>query len=60
MVERPAVEIAALDEEVGRGTRCAQLAELRSEATLEDSGMEVEDALPLNERIRANGVIAGR
>jgi hypothetical protein len=44
----------------GKGTGCAQLAELRPETALEHSGMEVEDALALNERIGANGVIAGR
>lgn len=47
-------------EQVGKGTGCAQLAELRPQAALEDSGVEVEDPLALNERIGAHGVIAGR
>ncbi len=60
MVERAAIEIGAFHEQVRKRARCAELAELRPQASLEHGGMQVEDTLALHEGVHTDGVIAGR
>jgi hypothetical protein len=57
-MERSAVGVAALDEQVGEGAGCAELAELRPKAAFEDRSVEVEDALALDDDVGTYGVVA--
>jgi len=60
-MERPAIDIAALDEQVGERAGGTELAVLRPQAALQDGGMEVEHSFPLDERVGVDRVApAGR
>ncbi|HVS10012.1 MAG TPA: CopG family transcriptional regulator, partial [Planctomycetota bacterium] len=59
-MERAAVDVAALDQQVRKCAGGAELAELRPEAALEHGGVEVEHPLALDERVGAHGVVARR
>ena len=49
-LQRSGVEIDALDEQVRPPRRPTEPPDLRPEATFDDRGMQIEDALPLDER----------
>jgi hypothetical protein len=58
--QRPPVDVRARDEQVRERAGGAQARELRPEVALRDRRVEVEDALALDERAGADGVVAGR
>jgi hypothetical protein len=58
-VQAAAVEIGSLDEQVGVRARRPQLGELRPEVVLANRAVEVEHTLALDDRVRADGVVAG-
>ena len=59
VVEWAAVDVGPLDQQVRKRAGRAQLPELRPETALEHCGVKVEHALALDERVRADRVIAG-
>lgn len=58
-MERPAIEICALDEKVRERARVTELPDLRPEVPLRDGAVEVENALPLDDRVHSDEVVAG-
>ena len=59
-VERATVDVCAFEQQVRKRAGGSQLAELRPETSLEHSPVKIEDAFPLNEGVRPDGVIACR
>jgi hypothetical protein len=59
-MERAAIEIGALDEQVGKKACGPQLAYLSPQSSLDDRGMQVANALALDQCVLAYGVVTGR
>jgi hypothetical protein len=59
-VQGPAIEIAALDQEVGRDALGPQLPELRPEAPLDDRAVQIQHGLALDQRAETHAVVARR
>lgn len=58
-VQRTTIDVAALDEQIWKGTRRSQLSYLRPKSALDDRGVEVEDSFALDNRVRTHHVVAG-
>jgi hypothetical protein len=59
-VERATVDVCAFEQQVRKRAGGSQLAELRPETSLKHSPVKIEDAFPLNEGVRPDGVVARR